>query len=99
MKILFHWIAGGLLAAGLAGGCRSATANAPEEGYIRLGGAEVFSARYDADASTLTLVSRRGESWRYEGVPAAVADALRLTENPDACWREQVDGKFKRVEL
>ncbi len=99
MKIFFQWIAGGLLMAGIAGGCRSLTANAPEEGYARLGGAEVFSARYDAGASTLTVISSRGESWRYENVPAAVADALRLAENPDACWREQVEGKFKRVEL
>ena len=99
MKPIYPWIAGGMLVAGLVSGCRSLPADTPEEGYVRLGGIEVYSARYDAGTSALMVISRRGETWRYENVPVAIADALQLAENPDACWREQVDGKFQRVEL
>lgn len=108
MKSVLRWIAGGLLAAGFFSGCRllhttgapgSATVEAPEDGFMRLDGAEIFSARYDAEHAVLMVITRRGDVWRYENVPAAIADALRLSNQPDSCWREQVDAKYPRIEL
>lgn len=62
---------------------------------LKIGGAEIQTAGYDAQCKLLEVeFTRDGQVWQYENIPEEMWYGLRAAGEPSAYIRKNITGRF-----